>query len=191
MADVQFYVAQALSKMDLGGIKAVALDETASKRGHNYAIVFIGLGRKQKPVIFVIPGKGKGKGKGKGSLSLLCHFLREHGGDHNNIAEVVYDMSPASLAAIGESVPGANVTVDWFQGIQLFTTAVDEVRKAEAKERNLPEATRWAVLKAADGGRLTEKQQALLTELKTGGFTTAIAWRLKKMLRWIRKVSSV
>ncbi|CAO0820855.1 hypothetical protein DFAR_1980002 [Desulfarculales bacterium] len=31
---VQFYVAQALSKMDLSGVKAVALDETASKRGH-------------------------------------------------------------------------------------------------------------------------------------------------------------
>ncbi|CAO0820548.1 hypothetical protein DFAR_1690003 [Desulfarculales bacterium] len=57
---VQFYVAQALSKMDLGGVKAVALDETASKRGHNYVTTFIDLNRKQKPVIFVTPGKGKG-----------------------------------------------------------------------------------------------------------------------------------
>ncbi|CAO0820227.1 hypothetical protein DFAR_1450015 [Desulfarculales bacterium] len=40
--------------------------------------------------------------------------MREHGGDHNNIAEVVCDMSSASLAAIGESFPGANVIVDWF-----------------------------------------------------------------------------
>ncbi|MFH1059689.1 MAG: transposase [Pseudomonadota bacterium] len=54
---VQFYVAQALSKMDLGGVKAVALDETASKRGHNYITVFIDLDRKQKPVLFVTPGK--------------------------------------------------------------------------------------------------------------------------------------
>ncbi|CAO0821918.1 hypothetical protein DFAR_2730026 [Desulfarculales bacterium] len=42
---VQFYVAQALPKTDLGGAKAVALDETTSKRGHNYATaVFIDLG---------------------------------------------------------------------------------------------------------------------------------------------------
>ncbi|TAN34090.1 ISL3 family transposase, partial [Patescibacteria group bacterium] len=34
--------------------------ETASKRGHNYVTVFIDLDRKQKPVIFVTPGKGKG-----------------------------------------------------------------------------------------------------------------------------------
>ncbi|CAO0823060.1 hypothetical protein DFAR_3460039 [Desulfarculales bacterium] len=49
---------------------------------------------------------------------------------------------------------------------------MDEVRKAEAKERKRPKATRWAVLKAADGGRL-------------------IDWRLKEMLRWIRKAFSV
>ncbi|CAO0821086.1 hypothetical protein DFAR_200028 [Desulfarculales bacterium] len=66
-------------------------------------------------------------------------------------------MSPAFLAAIGESFPSANVTVDWFLVIQLFTTAVDEIRKAGAKERNLSKATSRAVLKAADGGRLTEK----------------------------------
>ncbi|EKD98675.1 MAG: hypothetical protein ACD_23C00315G0001, partial [uncultured bacterium] len=182
---VQYYVAQALSRMDLGGVKAVALDETASKRGHNYVTVFIDLDRKQKPVIFVTPGKGKD------CLVQFRRFLREHGGDHNNIAEVVCDMSPAFLAAIGESFPSANVTVDWFHVVQLFTTAVDEVRKAEARERKLPKATRWAVLKAADGGRLTEKQQQALTELETGGFATATAWRIKELLRWIRKASSV
>ncbi|CAO0821464.1 hypothetical protein DFAR_2360010 [Desulfarculales bacterium] len=40
------------------------------------------------------------------------------------------------------------------------------------------------MLKAADGGRLTEKQQQALTELETGGLDTAIAWWLKEMLRW-------
>ncbi|CAO0822369.1 hypothetical protein DFAR_2980016 [Desulfarculales bacterium] len=32
----------------------------------------------------------------------------------NNIAEVVCDMSPAFLAAIGESFPSTNVTMNWF-----------------------------------------------------------------------------
>ncbi|CAO0821431.1 hypothetical protein DFAR_2330018 [Desulfarculales bacterium] len=101
---VQFYVAQALSKMDLGVVKPMALDETASKRGYNYVIVFIDLDREQKSVIFVTPGKG--------CLVLFRRFLSEHGDDHNNIAEVVCDMSPAFLAAIGDGFPGANVTVD-------------------------------------------------------------------------------
>ncbi|CAO0822397.1 hypothetical protein DFAR_3000006 [Desulfarculales bacterium] len=122
--------------MDLGGAKAVALDETVSKLGHNYATVFIDLDRKQKPVIFVTPGQGKG------CLVLFRRSLHEHGGNHNNIAKVICDMSPASLAAIGKSFSSANVTVDWFHVVQFFTTAIDEVPKAEAKERNLPKATR-------------------------------------------------
>ncbi|CAO0822252.1 hypothetical protein DFAR_2910036 [Desulfarculales bacterium] len=66
---------------------------------------------------------------------------------------------------------------------------MDEVRKAEAKERNLPKTTCWVVLQAADGGRLTEKQQQALIELETGGFATATDWRLKELLRWIRKAT--
>jgi hypothetical protein len=36
--------------------------------------------------------------------------------------------------------------VDWFHVVQLFTTAVDEVRKAENKVVKLPDGARWAVL---------------------------------------------
>ncbi|CAO0822486.1 hypothetical protein DFAR_3080001 [Desulfarculales bacterium] len=103
---VQFYVAQALSKMDLDGVKPVTLDETASKRGLNYVTVFIDLDRKQKSVIFVTLRKDKG------CLVLFSRFLHAHGGDHNNIVEVVCDMSPAFLAAIGDSFPSTNFTVD-------------------------------------------------------------------------------
>jgi len=181
---VHYYVARALARLDLSGVKAVALDETACKRRHNYVTVFIDLDRKQKPVIFVTPGKGKQ------CLAKFRRFLREHGGDHRNIAEMVCDMSPAFLAAIADSFPSAKVTVDWFHVVQLFTSAVDEVRKAEAKQNKLPTATRWAVLKAADGGKLTIKQQKALHELESGGFATATAWRLKEMLRWVRKAGT-
>ncbi|CAO0823738.1 hypothetical protein DFAR_3850046 [Desulfarculales bacterium] len=95
------------------------------------------------------------------------------------------------MAVIDESFSGANVTVDWLHVVQLFTTAVDDVRTTKAKERDLPKATRWAVLKAADGSKLTEKQQQALTELETSGFATATAWRLKEMLRLTRKATSI
>ena len=158
---IRHYVTIAMSWLDLSQVKAVALDETASKRGHNYVTVFIDLNKKQKPVLFVTPGKGKT------CLSQFKDFLKQHGGRPDNVAEVVCDMSPAFLAAIGESFPQANVTVDWFHVVQLFSKAVDDVRRAEARERKMPKASRWAVLKAADGGRLTAKQQIALHELET------------------------
>ncbi|CDO38817.1 hypothetical protein SPHV1_760018 [Novosphingobium sp. KN65.2] len=38
------------------------------------------------------------------------------------------------------------MTVDWFHVVQLFTRALDEVRKSEAKLVEMPAAVRWAVL---------------------------------------------
>jgi transposase len=181
---VEHYVGQAVARLDLGGLKAVGLDETASKRGHNYVTVFIDLDRKQKPVVFVTPGKGKD------SLARFAEFLAAHGGETGRIVEVVCDMSPAFLAAIAETFERANVTVDWFHVVQLFTRAVDEVRKAEAKHNRMPKALRWAVLKAADG-RLTTKQAAALAELEATDLFTATAWRIKEKLRWIRKAEGV
>lgn len=181
---IEHYVRQAVARLDLGGLKALGLDETASKRGHNYVTVFIDLDRKQKPVVFVTPGKGKE------TVAAFKAFLEEHGGKPGRIVEVVCDMSPAFLAAIGETFEDATVTVDWFHVVQLFTRAVDEVRKAEAKHNRMPKALRWAVLKSADG-RLTARQAAALAELEATDLFTATAWRIKEKLRWIRKAESV
>ena len=85
-------------------------------------------------------------------------------------------MSRAFLAATEEEFPKANVTVDWFHVVQLFTKAVDDVRKAERKLRDLPKSLRWAVLKNADG--------PLLVELEASDLNTAIAWQVKEKLRW-------
>ena len=181
---IEHYVGQAVARLDLGRLKAIGLDETASKRGHNYVTVFIDLDAKSRPVVFVTPGKGKD------TLARFAAFLAGHGGESGRIVEVVCDMSPAFLAAIGETFERAEVTVDWFHVVQLFTKAVDDVRKAEAKHNAMPKALRWAVLKAADG-RLTDKQAAALAELEATDLFTATAWRLKEKLRWIRKAESL
>ena len=180
---VEHYVRRAVAGLDLSGVHAVGLDETASKRGHNYVTVFIDMDRRDKPVIFVTPGKGKA------CVAAFRAFMLEHGGEPTRVAELVCDMSPAFLAALAEGFPNAAVTVDWFHVVQLFTTAVDEVRKAEARSRKLPTATRWAVLKAGER-HLTAAQRIALAELETGGFATAAAYRTKEMLRWIRRAAS-
>lgn len=180
---VEHYVAKALRSLDLYGLVAIAFDETASKRGHNYVTIFINAHAKTKPVVFATPGKDKA------TVKKFRAFLKKHGGEPDRIKEVVCDMSPAFLAAVGEEFPGATVTVDWFHVMQLFTKAVDAVRKAERKQVQMPAATRWAVLKAADG-KLTDKQAAALAELEAGDFLTAVAWRIKEKLRWVREAET-
>src|SRR4051794_27333462 len=87
-------------------------------------------------------------------------------------------------------IPTATDTVDWFHVVQLFTKAVDEVRRAEVKRSKLPKALRWAVLKRADG-RLTEAQVTALAELEASDLFTAVAWRIKEKLRWVRQAQSI
>ena len=181
---VTHYVGKAVERLDLSKLTAVGLDETAAKRGQNYVTVFIDIDRGDKPVVFVTPGRGKE------TVARFKAFLTEHGGSPGRIAEVVCDMSGAFIAAIGENFETATVTVDWFHVVQLFTKVVDEVRRAEVKRSKLPKALRWAVLKRADG-RLTEAQVTALAELEASDLFTAVAWRIKEKLRWVRQAQSI
>ena len=180
---IQHYVGQALTKLDLSALQAFGFDETASKRGHNYVTVFIDMNRKSLPVIFATPGKGKQ------TVVDFKDFINKHGGESEKVLEVVCDMSPAFLSAVEDEFPQANVTVDWFHVVQLFTRAVDQVRKEERRHYDMPKGLRWAVLKKADGP-MTAKQEAALVELDQYDFDTARAWRVKEKLRWIREAKS-
>ena len=126
---VEHYVGKAVERLDLTRVKAIGLDETAAKRGQTYVTVFIDLDRKDKPMVFVTPGRDKE------TVAQFKTFLAEHGGSPNHIVEVVCDMSGAFLAAVGETFDEAVVTVDRFHVVQMFTKAVDEVRRAEAKHK--------------------------------------------------------
>ncbi len=181
---IEHYVTKAVESIDLTRVKAIGLDETAAKRGQTYVTVFIDLDRKQKPVVFVTPGRGKD------TVARFKAFLAEHGGAPSRIVEVVCDMSGAFIAAVGETFENAAITVDWFHVVQMFTKAVDDVRRAEAKHSKLPKTLRWAILKRADG-RLTNAQADALAELEASDLFTAIAWRIKEKLRWVRKAESV
>jgi transposase len=98
-------------------------------------------------------------------------------------------MSPAFLSAVEGNFKSAAVTVDWFHVVQLFTTAVDQVRRLEAKERKMPKGARWTILKALETSR-TDRQEDALQELVESGFATARAFRVKELLRWFRKAET-
>ena len=181
---VQHYVKSAMNAIDLSGLKAFALDETKSRKGHRYITVFIDLDRTEKPVVFAVAGKGKQ------TLEAFKDYLIAHSGKAEQVLEVVSDMSGAFISGVKAHFTNSSHTVDWFHVVQLFTKAVDDVRRAEAKEASLPKATRWATLKNADGP-LTDKQIGALAELMSMDLQTSRAWRIKEMLRWVRKASSL
>ncbi len=179
---MQHYVGKALAALDLSELEALGFEETAAKRGQNYVTVFVAMQRRTQPVLCATPGKGKQ------TVKEFKTWIEAHGGQAENVMEVVCDMSPAFLAAVEDEFAQANVTVDWFHVVQLFTKAVDDVRKLEHQQHTLPKATRWAVLKSTG---LTAKQKLALQELEDGDFLTTIAWRIKETLRWVRQAPTL
>jgi transposase len=123
-------------------------------------------------------------------LKAFKDHLIAHKGKAEQVVEVVSDMSGAFISGVKTHFANSSHTVDWFHVVQLFTKALDEVRRAEAKETKLPKATRWATLKRADGP-LTEKQIDALAELMSMDLHTSKAWRIKEMLRWVRQAPTV
>jgi transposase len=181
---VSHYVRVSMSKLDLSALKAFAVDETQSRKGHRYITVFIDLDRKEKPVVFAVPGKDKD------TLKAFKHHLISRDGKAENVVEVVADMSGPFISGIKTHFTNSAYTVDWFHVVQLLTKAVDEVRRAESKEIAMPKASRWATLKKAEG-QFTEKQLDALAELVAMDLHTANAWRVKELLRWVRRADSM
>lgn len=178
---VHHYVGRMLGALDLSRVATVGVDETASRRGQRYVTVFLDMQRQQEPVIFAIPGHGKE------AIKAFSTFLATHGGAPDNVAEVVCDMSKPFLSGVADSLPRAEVTVDWFHIVQTFTRALDEVRKKERREKAHPKSLRWAILKNLDNGDMTAQQVSALQELIADQGATGDAWIIKEKLRWIQK----
>lgn len=175
---VDYYVGKAMSKLDLSTVAGIGLDET-SFRGHDYITIFMDLDRSSRPVIFATPGKGKE------CIRAFKAHLQKHGGSPENVLEVVCDMSTSFIPGAQEEFQEAEITVDWFHVVKLFTEALEKVRRSEQKQSGFPKSVRWAVLKGEEKAK-TERQQEALTVLENSGFATATAYRIKELLRWIR-----
>jgi transposase len=145
--------------------------------------VFVDLDRSTRPVIFATPGKGRE------CVKAFKAHLKRHGGHPDNVLEVVCDMSPAFLSAVEKEFKKAQVTVDWFHVVKLFTQALEKVRRNEQKQDGFPKSVRWAILKGQEKKK-TARQLETLQELENSGFATATAYRIKELLRWIRHATT-
>ncbi len=180
---VAYYVSKAMKGLDLRGLSSFGLDETSSKRRHRYVTVFIDMDRETRPVVFAVEGKGKE------TVRLFKKHLKAKGGVPERVIEVVSDMSGSFISAVKEHFPQADVTVDWFHVVQLFTRAVDDTRRVEAGKRKLPKGVRWGILKGRETAK-TQSQEEALQELESEGYSTAIAYKIKEKLRWIRRAET-
>jgi len=181
---IDHYVTRAVQDLDLREVAAIALDETACKKGQQYVTVFLDMDRPERPVIFATQGRDSS------TVAAFVEHLERQGGTPENVARVVCDMSAAFHSGIRDSLPDAAVTVDWFHVVKHFNDAVDKVRQAESQTERMPKAARWALRKRGDGGHLSAAQVTALRELEDRSLATATAYQVKEQLAWVNEATS-
>ena len=170
---IHHYVDEARKDADFSGVKRVGIDETASRRGHNYISLFVDLDGKR-----LLLGT---EGKGAETVRDFKTDLEKHGGIPSAVSEVCCDMSPAFISGVLEVFPEAEITFDRFHIMQLMQEAVDKVRRQEGKTTELLKKTRYLWLK--NPRALTPREQAKLNSLSHYKLKTGRAYRIKLALQ--------
>lgn len=99
------------------------LDETSSKKGHNYITV---VSDQNKRIVFVCEGKGSD------TVDRLKDWLIAHRGDPERISVVSCDLGEAYPAGVRRNFPSAVVVYDRFHAVKLANEAMDEVTRRYA-----------------------------------------------------------
>ncbi len=135
-------VDEAVETQNLSGVERVGIDETSSRRGHEYVSVFADLDERRG--VFCVEGRDHE------TVQAFSHFLETHGGDPGKVSEVCQDMSEAFLKGTLTYLPAAEITFDRYHIRQHLSAAVDEVRREESKHHKaLLKNTRYMWLKTA------------------------------------------
>ena len=173
------HVDKARTQEDHSAVRAVGIDETSRRKGHNYITVFCDLDTGK--VLYVT------KGKDHTTVERFAEDLKAHGGDPDKVDIASIDMSKAFKAGATKSLPNAEITYDPFHVIALGSKAVDEVRREEVKVEVTLKGQRWLFLHASE--KLTDKQLSTLTFLQRTSPKTIRAWDLKETLRTIYRTA--
>lgn len=168
---IHHYVESAREQEDFSEVTKIGVDETSSKRGHNYISLFVDMERSK--VLFATEGKDAQ------TLNDFQKDLKIHGGSEKKIKEVCCDMSPAFISGVEDNFENAQITFDKFHVMKIINNAVDEVRRQEQKERPELKKSRYIWLKNQEN--LNLHQIGLLSNLsvKSLNLKTARAYQMR------------
>lgn len=167
---IRHYVGGAYAQKDMCCVTKVGIDETSTRKGHNYISVFVDM--EKSDVLYCMEGKDGG------TIKAFAQELSHHNAKPDQITDVSMDMSPAFISGAAAHLPGAAVTYDKFHVVKKLNEALDKVRQAEQKKNPLLlKRTRYLWLK--NPGNLTPKQQEHLKTLSKENLRTMKAYQMK------------
>jgi len=153
---IERYVDSALAGNDYSDLKAVGMDETSKRKGHDYITLFVDLFKKR--TVFIAEGNDQK------TVESFANDLSAHKGDPKAVTDVSCDMWPAFIRGVEDNLPNAEITFDRFHIMKVINAAVDTVRKQESfTQYALLKGTKYIFLK--NEKNLTNAQRQKRQEL--------------------------
>jgi transposase len=164
------------SHQNLDGIHCIGVDELSWKRGHKYLTLVYQIDHACKRLLWI--GRDR-------TAATFGRFFDWLGKDRCAAIEfVASDMWAAFLGTVARRANSAVHVLDRFHVMRLFSKAIDDVRRSEARQLRARGDTvtlkhsRWVVLKRHH--HLSEKQTGRLAELLRVNLRTVRAYLLKE-----------
>ena len=171
----QGHLGRRLSKRKLSGVRCIAVDEFAIRKGHTYMTVVMDL--EHGAILYAAEGR---------NAQALVPFLRRLKRSRAKLAAVAIDMSQAYLNAVREVFPDLAIVHDAYHAVALANKAIDETRRylyrdLAARERTVIKGSRFLFLRGAE--RLEEGPRERLGALMALNEPLYTAYLLKEQLR--------
>jgi transposase len=180
---VRHYVDKAHAQQAWSEIVAVAIDETATRKGHRYATVVVEIDlelKREARLLFMTPERTAA------SVGEFVEAMSAHGAKAEQVQVAAIDMSPAYQKGVAEHLPQAKVVFDRFHVMKLAGEAVDGVRKQLRAQGADLKGAMWAL--RGNFENLRQDQRELRVELcakhKALGRALALREDLQETWRW-------
>jgi transposase len=170
---IKYYVNKLWKEQDWSEVTKTGIDETSSKKGHNYITIFVDMIRNN--VIFATEGKGSE------TIKKFVDEMKNHGAEPSQITDVTIDMSPAYISGVLQHFPQAIITFDKFHVVKIFNEVINKVRIRESKINPILRGTKFLWLK--NFINLSEKQKKEFKTLSKENTQTARAYKIKITLQ--------
>lgn len=184
LRQITHYVETAREKENYADVTLIGIDETSTRKGHNYITVVHDLANKR--LIYATEGKDNQ------TVQQFAADFKAHGGDTDKIEHACIDMSSAYIKGVTEALPKAAINFDTFHVVQLVGKAMEQVRRAElspaARKKNKPNIAPELIKPLLWGMRKNFEdwdQETIdaMHHFQRSDLKSARAWRLKEAFR--------
>ncbi len=167
-----YWISIAYQKEDHSKLKNLGIDETSSKKGHQYITLAVNMDESS-----VVHGTA---GKGADTIKKIANYLESKDCERSQIENICIDLSPSFIAGVQTEFETSNIVFDRFHVKQLRNKAMDEVRKLDYRiHKEELKGAKYLFLKNHD--KLTKEQKYTKNYLLNLLPNIGEAYRLKEL----------